>query len=422
MSLKPDTKIHQEKSNLSEMWSGVSRADFNLWKRQNPEGKVSEYKSWRLENPDATLPTLPKENKVPASISRKIPAKFKSQELKNFERIAELNSGEGLWNAYVRVFGRWKWLGAVDSCSREEIAEAFGGGRFKVVRVDPNTDREMVGDGACVIIDIHEGQYPPKVAPLPQTVRALAFEQEDDEVRFTAEDLKEAETKAAKDSELKNTIAALQAKAFAVDTPKEDRLDMLQKLVELQKALMPAPAIGETKSITDTISGVAAAVTAAFGAWQEIKKLLPAPVAENSSGGGIVERVFGTLAEKVGAKMIESQLAPAQETPGPENKKPTNEEKKMFDSMMDELAMEIAKQQEIEANTKADTVAPMVTWILEQKGFAWDVLRMQARANDPDEVVTYIGSKRSTLIDSDFKKSWVKNVVEVLKAPEAIGK
>ncbi len=412
--------------NMGAMWSGLkefggSRADFNLWKQHNPAGTVALYSDWRKANPDAILPKLPKAAKAAVVAPEIIPGarpkpkeSEKSQDLKNFEREGRLAEADVQFNLYRRSLGRWAWCGTTDTCSREEIAETFGGGRFLLRRIDPATDQDLLGKGNEVVMDIDKVLFPPI---LPQgragAFGPLAQAGEDAQGTYTLEDLEKAEKDATEKAAQQAKIDALTARAFAPDTAPKDSMALLKDVLDIQRMKNPGVNIGEAKPPADPmalINTVMGFVTAGLAIWDKLKPLIPAPA---PAGSTMVERMFEQAVGAV-AQVVANRQAQPQADGKVIDAAPAETEESMFEKVTTALKAKLAEGQKKEAETGQDTVMETAHWILAQKGMIWTGLKNKVLATPADQVVAYIGTMDPTLTDSDFKKAWLDNVCGIM--------
>ncbi len=415
--------------NMGQMWAGLkefggSRADYNLWKQHNPAGNVQAYTDWRKANPDAILPKLPKAPKAAVVAPEIIPGarpkpkeSEKSPDLKNFEREGRLAQSDVQFNLYRRSLGRWSWCGTTDTCSREEIAETFGGGRFLVRRIDPTNDQDLLGPGNEVVMDIDKVMFPPLLPPARGgAFGPMAQPGEDAQGTYTIEDLEKAEKDATEKAAQQAKIDALTARAFAPETAPKDSMAILKDVMEIQRLMNPGVNIGEAKAPADPtapLNSVLALITAGLAIWEKLKPLIPA---QAPAGTSMLERLSEKALDGFAQVMANKAAQPQPQAGGKVvEMAPVETEESMFESVTNALKAKLAEGQKKEAETSQDTVMETAHWILAQKGMIWNGIKAKVVNTPEKEVVAYIGTMDPTLTDSDFKKIWLENVCGIIQ-------
>ncbi len=419
------------------IWADVKRDDFYLWCRHNPavtDKKLAAYKEWREANPEVTLAKLPP---VPRSTYTKankstVPEGLKSEALKTYETQGKISSGRPTFHVYRKRNGRYHWCGYCETNSPAEIAESYGGGTFEVRRVDTATGFEQVGPGLSVEFSIDPAEYPEKGV----RGKGMTFDAVEGAENFGQDDIEEAEARGREDAKKEAELNALRmqvatlAAGGGMQKPASE-MDTMLKLLELQRAMTPAPTIGlqaQPKDPMEVMAGMMAGlgglVTTGLALYEKFKSMAPAAPAESTMSGRLLEKAIEALPQIMQAKAQERAAEPEQKTL-PQDTQPKEEE---MQQMYNDLAMEIAKQQAAEFNSSAepekrtDSVAPMARYILEQRGLSWNMLRMLIGQSPADEIVAFIQAKGPSLADTDWKRSWLKEVVEVVKKPSLMPK
>lgn len=337
----------------------------------------------------------------------KVAAKFKSPELQVFEQSGKIAAGRPAFTVYKKERGAYWYVGPCETNTAEEVGELYGGGKFEIRTVNQASGFEEVGPDRSFTVAIHPSSYPEIIAPVLKAAPEDVISQDEIE-EAKAEGKKEAAREAEIEMLRKRLLEPIQNQAPL------DPMAMLIKMMEFQKLSAPAPEIGPKRSIAEiaveAIAGIGAAVTAGLGLYKTLRtEFKPTSVPEAAAGIG--EKMLLGLVENLMTKGAAAQASNQSQAEAPAVTEKDQTE------MLQELAMELAKQQGLEANTKQDTVIPMASWILSQTGIVWGMLKKNIQDSDPKQVVAFVAAQMPSLADTEFKMKWLSQVVEVVKNP-----
>ncbi len=435
----------------SDVWKGVSRVDYNRYRfHVNPAGNVHDFKAWRIENPEIVLPPIAK-NLPPEDLGHepgqdqqflgsflpppaRLAQKFKSAELKALEAGLNASHGHPSFALYIKQNGGVWYVATVTNPTHDAIGSEFGGGEFEVRLITPNGFEDPTQSFS---LKIHPGRFPPQIFFPPRQDIGRPLHAGDGAQQFTARDLEEgirkAKQEAAVEAEIESLRARLRAGETAGQPPRQSDLELLTKFLELQKQLAPTPPItaapvDPAQAMTNTLTGIAAVATAGLGLFDKFKGMVKPAEEKSSLSGRLMEKALDTIPDLMAMKRAE--LEAEKEKAGNPAGRPAETEEKLTEesmqSMYMNLAMEIAKQQAAEFNSSADpaqrtdTCGPMAIYILEQGGLPWNMLRTTLRNSPEADLIKMIAEKMPSLVDSDWKRDWLVNVITAVKKPAII--